>query len=623
MSQETGKEGGALSPSGSAQVPIARHAPADEAAEAKRRTCSDELFPTRIFDKPPPSAVVMPEQFGRYCILRVLGEGGMGTVYLARDTELDREVALKVPRFSPEEGAADVERFLVSARAAATLAHPNLCPIYEAGQLFGIPYLTMPNLNGQSLATLLKEHQRLPPEQALALVHKLALALQAAHEKGIVHRDLNPTNILLTTDGEPILMDFGLARRQGSARLTRAGQVLGTPGYLAPEQLSGVPEEQGPGCDIFSLGVILYELLTGELPFGRATPEVLLQVMTQEVRPPSARRPGISPTLDAVCAKALNRNPQDRYRTMSELARAIRIILEAGPSAAARGTEAVPATVAAAHVLAQTKPEARSSTTVAGRRWAVMGAAGALAVVIGLAAWWLGGESPSATPSLGVVLLEIDPSDAVVSVDGQRWAVSPQDGKEPLRIELPEGRHEFEVTRNGFEPYAKPIVLQPGQTQQLRAVLALAGNPTQRFEAETLEVAAFEHCTISVQDMGRSGFRGGVWSQGKQLFVDSRGQRGSWVEWRLPVAWDRSYYLDLLATQAPDFGKLQASVDGVTVPEIIDTYGASVQPMKPLRLGIFRLAPGKHRLRLTVVGQNKASTNTCFGIDAFDLTVAR
>jgi serine/threonine-protein kinase len=163
------------------------------------------------------------------------------------------------------------------------------------GEHQGIPYLTMPYLDMPSVAFGLRSGVLPKPAEAVELVRKLALALHAAHQQGIIHRDLNPANVLINPDGEPVLVDFGLARSlEGDAsRLTQTGQVLGTPGYMAPEQLSGVPEAQGTGCDIFSLGVILYELLTGELPFGRTLNEMLLQIMTREPQPPSARRPGL------------------------------------------------------------------------------------------------------------------------------------------------------------------------------------------------------------------------------------------------------------------------------------------------------------------------------------------
>jgi len=290
---------------------------------SNQESVSDEPV-TRAFDQPLPP-VTLPEPFGHYHILRLLGQGGMGAVYLAQDAKLERLVALKVPHFAPEDGAAARERFQRSARAAARLVHPNLCPIYEVGEFQGIPYLTMPYLEMPSLQSRLQEGLSPTPQQAAALVHRLAVALQTAHQAGIVHRDLNPGNILLNPEGEPIIVDFGLARQldTDAARLTQTGQVLGTPGYTAPEQLSGIPEAQSRSCDIFSLGVILYELLTGQLPYGRTLHEVLLHIRTRDPAPPSVLHPGIDPVLDRVCEKALARKVEERYASMGELAAAL------------------------------------------------------------------------------------------------------------------------------------------------------------------------------------------------------------------------------------------------------------------------------------------------------------
>ncbi len=245
-------------------------------------------------------------------------------MYLAQDTELDRPVALKLPRFGPEDGPTATARFQQSARAAAALRHPNLCPIYDVGEFQGTPYLTMPYLDGSSLAERLQQRGPWPPREAVVLVAALARAMQAAHAQGILHRDLNPTNILLTAGDEPVILGFGLARREGTARLTTDGQVLGTPAYLAPEHLSGVASAQGISGDIYSLGVLLYEMLTGQVPFGRTLREVLLQVLTRDPQPPSAVRPGIESALDALCLKALRRKPEDRYRSMGAFADALR-----------------------------------------------------------------------------------------------------------------------------------------------------------------------------------------------------------------------------------------------------------------------------------------------------------
>ncbi len=277
------------------------------------------------------SARALPEQFGaRYRIVKKLGRGGMGTVYLAKDTQLDRPVALKVPHFEPDDGPEVLQRFYQEARIAATLDHPNICPIYDVGEVGGVPYLTMKCIVGKPLTDFIRADRPLPPVQAAALVRKLALALQAAHARGIVHRDLKPSNIMIHQGGEPVVMDFGLAARpyrEGSARLTRTGTPLGTPAYMAPEQVRGDTHGLGPACDVYSLGVVLYELLTGRPPFEGPVYAVLALVLTQEPPPPSQLRPGLDPQLEAVCKKAMAKKPEDRYATMAEFAEALAVCL--------------------------------------------------------------------------------------------------------------------------------------------------------------------------------------------------------------------------------------------------------------------------------------------------------
>ena len=182
----------------------------------------------------------LPEQFGRYRVGKVLGRGGMGAVYLAHDTELDRPVALKVPHFARTGSSGARERFLREARAAAALSHPNICPVYDVGAIDSVPYLTMAYIEGRPLSDLVRSGP-LPLNQAAVLVRQMALALEEAHQRGIIHRDLKPSNVMLNHRDEPIIMDFGLARLTTSAdaRLTAAGQMLGTPAYMPPEQVNG------------------------------------------------------------------------------------------------------------------------------------------------------------------------------------------------------------------------------------------------------------------------------------------------------------------------------------------------------------------------------------------------
>jgi serine/threonine protein kinase len=265
------------------------------------------------------------EQFGPYRIVKLLGKGGMGSVYLAQDTRLERPVALKVPQFTAQDGPEVVERFYREARSAATLDHPNLCPVYDVGEIDGTPFLAMRYLDGKPLSAIIKDGKPLGQRQAAALVGKVALGVQAAHGKGVIHRDLKPANIMIVGGREPIIMDFGLARRAepGEARITQTGTILGTPGYMAPEQAAGKTDEIGPATDIYALGVILYELLTGKLPFEGPIAVVLAQVLA--VEPPSLAtlRPDLEPQIVAICQQAMAKKPAERFRTMSELAAAL------------------------------------------------------------------------------------------------------------------------------------------------------------------------------------------------------------------------------------------------------------------------------------------------------------
>jgi hypothetical protein len=254
-----------------------------------------------------------------YEILGELGRGGMGVVYRAREVGLDREVALKVLLAGAHAGATERARFRAEAEAAAALRHPHTVQVFRVGEHQGLPYLSLELISGGTLADRLKAGP-LEVADAVALVEKAARAVATAHAAGIAHRDLKPANVLLTADGEPKVADFGLVRREDS-ELTATGAVMGTPAYMAPEQARGNTKAVGPAADVWALGVILYEALTGRSPFLAETPaDTIRNVLEND--PPAVRklRPEVAKDLQAVCLKCLEKDPRRRYASAAELA---------------------------------------------------------------------------------------------------------------------------------------------------------------------------------------------------------------------------------------------------------------------------------------------------------------
>jgi serine/threonine-protein kinase len=340
-----------------------------------------------------------------YEILGKLGEGGMGVVYQARQVRADRLVALKMIKAGVEASPDQLRRFRNEAEAVARLQHPHIVQIHEVGEADGRPYFSLEFVEGGSLAHKLKGGA-LPPRQAAQLVEVVARAVHAAHQKGIVHRDLKPANILLTAEGSPKVTDFGLVKRldveQGQ---TQSGAVLGTPSYMAPEQASGRIHAIGPATDVYALGVLLYEMLTGRPPFrGEEKLGVLVQVVSEEPVAPSRRQPKVHRDLETICLKCLAKIPGKRYASALDLADDLQRFLGGEPIVA--------------------RPVSRLERLV---KWvrrkplaAALGSLGALTVLFGgsLVLWLLRARAETAHA------VEQDLAAAVRLCDQENWAAA-------------------------------------------------------------------------------------------------------------------------------------------------------------------------------------------------------
>lgn len=263
----------------------------------------------------------LPRDFGQYELMEEIGRGGMGVVYLARQKGLERLVAVKMILASNLASAEHVRRFLAEARAAAQLRHPHIVRIHDVGQIHGQHYFAMEYVEGESLAQRVARGP-MSIEQSLRLIIDVARAVAHSHSQGIVHRDLKPSNILIDAEGRPYVTDFGLAKvfAPGSD-MTTTGVIAGTPSYMSPEQAAARRDLIGPAADVYGLGAILYELLTGVPPFREENPlDTLLAVLGRDPIAPRRLNPRIPRLLELVCQKCLDKTPSERYRGAAELA---------------------------------------------------------------------------------------------------------------------------------------------------------------------------------------------------------------------------------------------------------------------------------------------------------------
>lgn len=269
--------------------------------------------------------------FGRYQLLRPLGEGAMGSVYLALDTTLDRLVALKMPKPSKGDAEEFLPRFAREARAAAGLRHSSVCRVYDTGEVDGTAFITMDFIDGVPLSRLIGTPKLASVDTVLKMIRVIADAIQHAHENGVIHRDLKAGNILVDDQMNAFVTDFGLARRlvpTDNSLLTQEGVLIGTPAYMAPEQVRGEQEKVGVCSDIYSLGVLLFEMLLGRLPFDGSLPELLAKVMRDQPPVPGRLRPELSENVDDVVLKMLRKDPAQRYQSMKEVISALDLLAE-------------------------------------------------------------------------------------------------------------------------------------------------------------------------------------------------------------------------------------------------------------------------------------------------------
>jgi len=262
-----------------------------------------------------------------YKILEKLGAGGMGVVYKAEDTKLKRLVAIKVLPSTLTHNPEIKDRFIHEAQTASALDHPNICTIHEINESDdGQLYIVMACYEGESLKNKIEE-KSLGFEDSINIIFQIMKGISKAHEKGIVHRDIKPDNIMITTDGIVKIVDFGLAKLSGQSRLTRSGVSLGTVAYMSPEQARG--EEVDPRTDIYSLGVVFYEMLTGELPFkGFHELAMMYSIVNEDPQPPSELNPDISPEMEVIILKAMAKDQEERYQNVIEMGKELNSIAE-------------------------------------------------------------------------------------------------------------------------------------------------------------------------------------------------------------------------------------------------------------------------------------------------------
>ncbi len=341
----------------------------------------------------------------RYELRALAGSGGMADVFLAYDRNLDRDVALKLLKDRYAEDEDFVERFRREAKSAAALSSPFIVPVFDRGETEdGAYYIAMEYLPGGTLEDRIARARRLPPREAVEVAVQVAEALQAAHERGVVHRDVKPGNVLITSSGHAKVADFGIARAAEATTISEPGNILGSAKYMSPEQAAGV--RVGPASDLYSFGVVLYEMLTGSVPFAVATPaDVPIEHAKGPPRRPSEANPEVPEALDGLVMRLLSASPKDRYGSSAELLGELGRVKNGLPPSAPSPNEATTAALGDPIAPASTPPASAGTDTTRGGRsmWLLLACAGLIAV-LGAVSWGLlrdtgGSGDPSAAGS--------------------------------------------------------------------------------------------------------------------------------------------------------------------------------------------------------------------------------
>ncbi len=442
------------------------------------------------------TAARLPEQFGRYRILDQLGSGGMGSVFLAWDNELDRNVALKIPHFFVQDHVKVRERFMREAKLAAQIEHSHICRVYDVGEMDGLCFLAMEYIEGLTLEAWI-EKEAMPMTEAVRIVRIVAETMQQLHDSRIVHRDLKPGNVIVRADGEPVIMDFGLARAfdnpLAESRITIDGMLVGSPAYMSPEQVAGDKDGVLPASDIYSLGAILFELLTRTIPFEGNVAQVLASVLNDLPPVPSSRRSDIPRALDRICLKAIQKSGEDRFASMSEFAQALAafekgedsllqsICREPVSHAADEATDVFSVAVEKQVPVQFTggksirRKPSKLDSRFPGSAMFVLGVVGLLVLPAAslFAIWWLPEDSNAASQQpqftsmpAGEIQFQVDhPEDTSLSllVDGLPVDIS---GLAKGSLSLPIGNHQYEVQRDGFTIDANEFQVNPGATNK-------------------------------------------------------------------------------------------------------------------------------------------------------------